>query len=170
MSKERSRLDPPPSLLFVNEDPRTARVPVGTLVSHARRFQAGKRTRGKRSSAWQEAQHARSLVGWQTPASNSTDRTRVATPADDDHTQEQEPDEHTALPSTAVGFDFLALGGLRMEPFNSFPTGNTKAVMHMVDYRIVTSRWEDNATSLTLWQISTFGRPSKQALSTRIWD
>jgi hypothetical protein len=146
MSRERSRVDQPPSLLFVNEDPRTARVPVGTLVSHARRFQARKRIRGKRSSALQEAKHARSLVGWQTPASSSTDRTRVGTPADDAQTQEQKPNEDTVMQPIAVGFDFLALGGLRMEPFNSFPTGNTKAVMHMVDYRIVTSRWEDNKT------------------------
>jgi hypothetical protein len=144
MSEEKPRLDQTPSLLFVNEDPRTARLPVGTLVSHARRFQARKRTRGKRSSALQEARHARSLVGWQTPASSSTDRTRVATPVDDGQIQKQEPNEDTAMQSTAVGFDFLALGGLRIEPFNSFPTGNTKAVMHMVDYRIVTSRWEDN--------------------------
>lgn len=151
MTEEIGHRDRHEALLFVNEDPRVARVSRGTLVSHARRFQASKRNSGKRSSASQEASHARSLVGWQTSGSASSDITRVPSRTDDGQTRKQQLDSNPAqiaTQSNTVGFDFFALGGLRMEPFNSFPTSNTKAVMHMVDYRMLTARCEDG-TNLT---------------------
>jgi hypothetical protein len=146
-----------PSHIFIQQNPSSYPRGGSKIVSsHARRFQSAGKRRRQEVSAHQGAEYARSLVGWrsasstpvsstESPASSSADRKisphssvpvlqhststlviRKSPPREED-TNHNRAD--IARLTIAVG------GGLRIDPFNAFPTSNSRTVMFMVDYR-----------------------------------
>lgn len=146
-----------PSHIFIQQNPYSYPRGGSKLVSsHARRFQSAGKRRRQEFSAHQGAEYARSLVGWRSasstpislkenPASSSADgkiTTGKATPypqmsstalvirgSPQRHDGESYEGEGAAQLTAAIG------GGLRIDPFNAFPTSNSKTVNMMVDYR-----------------------------------
>lgn len=155
-TREKSRSSSP-SHIFIQQNPSSYPRGGSKIVSsHARRFQSAGKRRRQEVSAHQGAEYARSLVGWRSasstpdsvtgsPASSSADRKispRRSVPVSQESTstlvirklpmREEDANyevEDIARLTMAVG------GGLRIDPFNAFPTSNSRTVMFMVDYR-----------------------------------
>ncbi|KIW21282.1 hypothetical protein PV08_01862 [Exophiala spinifera] len=99
------------------------------VSSHARKFQLAGKRRQQRVSAMERAAHARSLVGWQSQ-SVSPKNVREETTSAQSKTTEDVTDPAVSLINASINI------GLRADPFNSFPSSNSKSVMDMVDYHI----------------------------------
>lgn len=156
LKEEKSRSSSP-SHIFIQQNPYSYPRGGSKLVSsHARKFQSAGKRRRQEVLAHQGAEYARSLVGWrsasstpvsvkESPSSSSAEGKVVLgmkvsalqdsstamvlrespRPQDRGNSEGGEGSTLTA----AVG------GGLRMDPFNAFPTSNSKTVNMMVDYR-----------------------------------
>jgi len=151
-----------PSHIFIQQNPSSYPRGGSKIVSsQARRFQSAGKRRRQEVLAHQGAEYARSLVGWRStsgtpvsneeiPASSSATSsaalrqiyllnpvpaprgpdTALATRSPPLLEEGATPNEgDVARLTIAVG------GGLRIDPFNAFPTSNSRTVMHMVDYR-----------------------------------
>lgn len=162
--QEKSRSSSP-SHIFIQQNPSSYPRGGSKIVSsQARRFQSAGKRRRQEVLAHQGAEYARSLVGWrsasstpvsneESPASGSASSSAVhrqlsllnRVPASQNSIstlairnspgqEETTPNEgDVARLTMAVG------GGLRIDPFNAFPTSNSRTVMLMVDYRKFTS-------------------------------
>src|ERR1700761_433177 len=60
-----------PKLVFVSHEASKSTSEHNTVIGHGRRLQLDKRNREKKRSAQQEATYARSLVGWNSPATSA---------------------------------------------------------------------------------------------------
>jgi hypothetical protein len=85
-----------------------------TIAAHARIRQVDRKHRDRRRGARQDAQYARSLVGWRT---RDQEQGATASPA--------EPGLSWSLQPT---------GGLRVDPFNALPVQQDRDVMYTTDY------------------------------------
>jgi hypothetical protein len=129
--------------LFVHHY-QPSRVSFSKVVSHARRTQFSREQRQRRSNAKIRADYAKSLVGWQT-------RRAATSPIPNDE-DSHKPSKGIVLPrhqhQRALSPQYLARSvtssdltsptntGLRVDPFNSFPSDNSRTAMHMVDFYI----------------------------------
>ncbi|KAK5050034.1 hypothetical protein LTR84_004154 [Exophiala bonariae] len=157
LKEEKSRSSSP-SHIFIQQNPYSCPRGGSKLVSsHARKFQSAGKRRRQEVLAHQGAEYARSLVGWraasstpvslkESPTSSSTEGKMVLgmkvsalqdasiamvvgeSPGQQDGGK-NEGDKGSKM-TLNVG------GGLRMDPFNAFPTSNSKTVNMMVDYHI----------------------------------
>ncbi|KIW42212.1 uncharacterized protein PV06_05777 [Exophiala oligosperma] len=100
------------------------------VSSHARKFQLAGKRRQQRSSAMERAAHARSLVGWQSRSASPKNVLEETTLARSKSTTDDALDPAMSLINVSINI------GLRADPFNSFPSSNSKSVMDMVDYHI----------------------------------
>ena len=150
-----------PVHIFIEQDP--ASFPRGgskIVSSHARRFQSAGKRRRQEALAFRGAEYARSLVGWNPSASTPTPSTETLTPIAAAEREKltsrtRSPSRHLSVPASATrkrrtsslepkledeetGSSPLTLpvrGGLRVDPFDVFPTSNSRTVMLMVDFR-----------------------------------
>jgi hypothetical protein len=111
-------------------------------VGHARRTQAVRRHHQQRESAKHAAGYARGLVGWRTadPAHGSRGPSRelvFRVRGDVPKSGLAPGTEQPAGQSREEGSIQSAVdNGLRADPFNSFPSDNSRAAMHAVDFYI----------------------------------
>ena len=130
-------------LRFISHE-EDSRRSLSIAVSHARRTQATRRTRLQRESAKQEAGYARSLVGWRTAdprrVRNYSSREIVFQTNPDRSTQARF--EHETGTDVYEREDIIATiqsavdSGVRCDPFNAFPSDNSRAAMHAVDFYV----------------------------------
>lgn len=127
-----------PRLVFVDDTPeRSRKDSFKHVVSQARRFQSAEKRQTQRISAQKDAIYARSLVGWQHVTSSAADSSH----SDDlpESSQERYHPQRTRN-SYLTGSELepvhvMTDSGLRVDPFNSFPSPSSKLVMFLVDYR-----------------------------------
>lgn len=123
-------------LLFINRTadgyPVSSKVHNSSNAARARRWQACQRSREQKEVARQDAQYARSLVGWH----------NVRAQPDTSEAQEGEhtPDIASIVaaenqqPPLKVTMTIEVHGGLRVDPFNALPIESNVSVMEMADY------------------------------------
>lgn len=133
-----------PGHVFIHQSPDAVHGTNSRLVSsQARRFQSAGKRRQQRISARQDAGYARSLVGWRSTSSTPPFEGEPSRPSSATASLEQEKEEpelehgrlQTKSEQDAVHISLVAQPGLRVDPFNAFPSSNSKTVMYMVDYR-----------------------------------
>lgn len=111
-------------------------------VGHARRTQAVKRYQVQRANAKEAAGYARGLVGWRkadpTHGSRSTGRELVFRVRGDvaKRSRGPEPDPTTDQTHETGSIQSVVDNGIRADPFNSFPSDNSRQAMHAVDFYI----------------------------------
>lgn len=125
------------SHVFIDQRPESFVVGRSRLVSsQARRFQSAGKRRHQRDSARKDAVYARSLVGWESKSSTpANEGQRRLSPAKKTAEREQEQ-EQAPRESNQEQLGLAVRTGLRIDPFNAFPSSNSKTVMFMVDYRM----------------------------------
>ena len=130
------------SLLFISQDTaQFRRSNLRAIVSHARKTQTQQKHTRQRESAQQNATYARSLVGWQQEVSvNVRHRSNVEPKqetGDIDETRDPAPTKKKIdYDEATIKFqiDLPVRGGLRSDPFSSFPMDNLKEAMEMIDF------------------------------------
>jgi hypothetical protein len=120
------------------------RVSFSKVVSHARRTQFSREQRQRRSNAKVRADYAKSLVGWQTrsdqrpPATDIDDQPTAPNGIALSHPKIQQRPSLQWLAKSATHSDLTSPTntGLRVDPFNAFPSDNSRTAMQMVDFYI----------------------------------
>lgn len=132
-----------PGHVFIDLSLETSQgVNTRAVASHARRFQVAGKRRQQRVSARQDAVYARSLVGWRSASATSPESLTPTTPQTRASNRESEHVEEDKVEKDAVHAP-MSLGvnvGLRIDPFNAFPSTNSRSVMYMIDYRALQLR------------------------------
>lgn len=125
-------------LLFVEQNSsHFRRENLRAIVSHARKTQTQQKHERRRASAMSESHYARSLVGWQLDTSVATrDKPVVPLPHASNLDALLTPSE-TFVPGAGMVQDRIdppISGGLRSDPFASFPIENSREAMEMIDF------------------------------------
>lgn len=128
------------------------------VSSHARKFQLAGKRRQQRVSAMERAAHARSLVGWKSQSASPKSE-REETNSAQSKSTEDAIDPAVSLINVSVNI------GLRADPFNSFPSSNSKSVMDMVDYRTYSKLFKLSGKAYHSLQIYMSGHLTKPEIS-----
>jgi hypothetical protein len=136
----RAREKTVPDFLFIDHH-SGSREDFSRIVSHARRIQHSRKQRQQDSSAKQNAVYARSLVGWQRPVDVVDQPSFSITTHVHVHGRNEadQIDENVAAyraRQQLVNSTILTPvdTGLRMDPFQAFPTDNSRQAKEMVDF------------------------------------
>ena len=141
MPKEKSTKKVPakvPDHVFIDQGPDSFLRDQSRLVSsQARRYQSADKRQRQRQCASHDAGYARSLVGWRPPSSTPSveSQGRISPIKSKSREQGQTQRRQIVEEEEERQISLVNQTGLRADPFNSFPSSNTKEVMSMVDYR-----------------------------------